>query len=404
MNIDTTKQSNKKALFILFLVVLGALLFRVPGAFTYPQLFAEDGTIYLSQYEQYGVRSFIMSYGGYLHFVPRLISIFWGLLHVNLLYIPACYSLTEFFFTLFIAFYIWKSSEWLNIKNRVLYATCFLLLPIGSDIFMNLTNINWIGSLYLINFLFIRPTDYTPRYYYSTLILLFLISFSGPFSTLISPLIVAAIIKERKTLTLKKIAPMGIILAGGFIQFMYIVFIEGNMDRKMNMAGEQYHVLKIITNNTGKLLFFEHIDWPSPTIKMIISFIVFLALAVFFIIAYQKIANRRKHILLFYGMIVFASFVKAYWPNESRVVLGNPRYYFLPFICIAWLLILSYDKQIKWPFIAAYLAFLALHNSFVIMRLPNKEWKKQVIEYYRGETDTININPEGWKVGLPPLK
>ena len=99
------------------------------------------------------------------------------------------------------------------------------------------------------------------------------------------------------------------------------------------------------------------------------------------------------------------AFVHAYWPNESHVLaMEIARYYFIPFTCIGWLMILSFDKKIKPLYITIYLVFFSIQLHHTRMVLPDKEWKKQVSEYYDGKRQQIDINPEGWQIVLPPKK
>jgi hypothetical protein len=404
MEFSINKANKSRDIILIFLIVLIALLIRRTDAFTNPQLWAEDGAIYFQQYEQYGIKSLVMVYGGYLHFVPRLISTFWGILHVNYLYIPICYSISVFFVTFFIALNIWKTSAYLNIQHRILYATSFLFLPVASEIFMNLTNINWITGLYLINFLFVRYTDYTSKNTYLNLLVIFIISLSGPFAALMSPLILLVIIVERKELTFRKFIPLGLILLGGIIGY---ICLGTQYFRPYPAQPEQYHLFKLITNNTSLLLFskYSFMQWVPPFIMMLISFITFLALLCIFIARYIKIDNKRRYILLAYAIIVFMAFVHAYWPNESHVLaMEIARYYFIPFTCIGWLMLLSFDKKIKPLYIAIYLVFFSIQLHHSRMVLPDREWKKQVLEYYDGKRQQIDINPEGWQIVLPPKK
>jgi len=406
MTISFTKPGKARDITLVFLIVLGTLVYRRPDAFTHPQLWAEDGPLYLQQVEQYGFKSLLIPDGGYLHFVPRIIALFWSLLNVSYFYIPACYVYSAFFFTFFIALNIWKTVNALGIKHKILYATSFLLLPLGSDIFMNLTNINWIASLYLINFLFVRYSDNSNKNQYLNLIAITIISLSGPFSTLLSPVVFLSIIIERKSLTVKKTVPLFLILIGGIIQFIYIKFIDPGMYRGVPGTPEQYHLLMLITNNMRELLFldYRHLQWISPFMGMIICEIVFVILTIIFIKAYRTIINKRKYMLVLYAIIVLCSFIQAYWPNESKVLWDNPRYYFIPFTCIGWLLILAFDKIIRPVYIGVYLLFFLLQHRYIAMVLPDKEWKKQISDYYAGKTRVIEINPDKWKIELPERK
>src|SRR5688572_304731 len=59
-----------------WMVVLTAALLalRKPWALHTPQLWAEDGSIFLTQDEQMGIRAWWLPYNGYLHLLPRLIA------------------------------------------------------------------------------------------------------------------------------------------------------------------------------------------------------------------------------------------------------------------------------------------------------------------------------------------
>jgi hypothetical protein len=407
MNHSMKLTSTYRDIALIFFIVLIALLFRRYDAFTRPQLWAEDYNVYFLQVEDFGARSIIMPYGGYLHILPRLFSGLYHLLHISYFHIPRCYSFTELLFTFFIAVNLWQASGYLNLKNRIIYAVAFLFLPLGSDIFMNFTNINWIASLYLINFVFAWNTGYTEKYYYWHLVVLSIISLSGPFSVFLSPLILLLIIMERKLLTIKNLVPLIIILLGGCIQFIYIQFIDHNFYRGVLANGEDYHLFKLITNNMTQLIFLREnfMQWISPFKALIFSFIIFLFFVYFIIRCYVRVNNKRKYLLLLYGCIIMGAYIKSYWPNESRVLaLENPRYYFIPFICIAWIIILALDKKIDRLFVAVYLAFFLGHSNYIQMPLPDKSWKTQIQEYYEGKRQEIEYNPEGWHSPVPRRK
>ena len=284
-----------------------------------------------------------------------------------------------------------------------MYAVSFLFLPIASDIFMNLTNINWITSLYLINFLFVRHTDYTNRNRYLNLFAIAIISLSGPFSTLLIPLVLAVIVLERKELSFRKMAPLLLILVGGIVQFACIKYIDPGFYRGVKETPEPYHLLKLLTNNVNEYLFLNRLDkWLSPVWINLISFSIFLALLYLFIIAYIKIKNKRRYLILWYAVIVFISFIKVYWPNESRLLATcNARYYFIPFTCVCWLVILSFDEKIKPVYVMTYLVIFCISSRHIRMNLPDKQWKKEITEYYDGKRQQIDISPDGWQFTFP---
>src|SRR3954470_13721233 len=55
-------------------VATALLVARKPWALHTPQLYAEDGSIFLTQDDAWGWRAFLVPYMGYLHFLPRAVA------------------------------------------------------------------------------------------------------------------------------------------------------------------------------------------------------------------------------------------------------------------------------------------------------------------------------------------
>ncbi len=401
------KRNNTRDILIVFVAVLAGLFFRRPDAFTNPQLWAEDCPIFFQQVEEKGWMSLITPYAGYMHFVPRLVALLWNSLHISYYYIPLCYNYSTFLITFFIALNIWKTSGYTDIKNRIVYATSFVFLPLASDIFMNITNVNWMVALYLVNFLYTRYTDHTGKNYILHLLVLAVISLTGPCSILVSPIALAILLIERKQMTFKKILPLGIILLCGAFQLYSIKFLDPGFYRGYPGEKEGVHLLRLFTNNISELSFLRY-DFAASlgTFKMTILSAFILAILLYnFIANYVTISNSRRYILLYAAIIPFAAFVHAYWPNESKVLaLDNARYYFIPYACIMWLMIIALDKKLKLWHIGLYLAFFALQHRYTMLRLPDKHWKEQIAEYYEGKRDVVDFNPDGWHFNMPKRK
>jgi hypothetical protein len=236
---------------------------------------------------------------------------------------------------------------------------------------------------------------------------LFLISLSGPFSALLSPLVVLIIILERKQLTTRKLIPLVVIILCGVVQSICIKFIDPNFYRGTPGQPESFHVYKLFTNNMNELLFMKYnfMQWLSPFKMIIISSFALLVLLYNFIAGYIHIANKRRYVLVGAAIILLCAYIKTYWPNESRVLaLDNARYYFIPYTCIGWLMILAFDKKIRPVYIVLYIGFFVAQHRYTQTRLPDKQWKKQILEYYDGKRDVIDINPDDWHFTMPKRK
>lgn len=390
-----------KEVSLLFFIVLLVLLFRRTDAFTNPQLWAEDGTVFLQQYIDNGISSIFMPYAGYLHLIPRLTIATFGLLHINLLYIPLCYNAVTFLIVFLVAVYLWKCAVFLGLNNRVLFACSFLLLPLGAEMFMNITNIIWFTALFLVAFIIVGSNFGN---IIANSIMVLVCSLTGPFSLLLSPVVALIILIERKTITRKKLIPLIIILICGAIQFGFIKH-SGSITRALPGEAEPLHVVRLVTNNMRDLLFLNSGLLPelSPLKEMALCIILFGFFLYLFGFNYVTMKLERKYVLILAPILFLGSFIVAFWPTESRVTaFGCPRYYFITYACIAWVFIIAYDKKIKLHYLAIYAVYFLLQSKHEMSTLVDKHWKQQVSEYYGGKRQALDINPEGWKVNLPP--
>lgn len=393
-----------KHILSVFVIVLVVLMFRRFDGFVNPQLWAEDGTVFLQQYIDMGAKSIITPYAGYLHFLPRLIVYFYGLLSVNLLYIPLLYAVTCVVILLLLAFKFLNSATNLSLQNKIVFATIFLYVPVGTEIFMNITNLIWFSALYLVDFLLMGYKQYeTSRYKVPIIFMVFIAALTGPFSLLLSPIIVLIIFIERKTIKLNQLLPMIIIMLGGLIQLVCIKTSGNGISRAVPGNPEKYHLLKLIEFNISDLAFASKGLWPdmSDGLKTIISMFLFCGLLYIISKSYIKINLQRKYILILAPVVFLGSFVVSFWPMETiALAFGCPRYYFVPYVCIAWIFIIGHDKQIVTKDIVIYGFYFLLHAKSMSESLPDKEWKKQILEYQSGNRNQIEINPNGWNLNL----
>ena len=391
-------------------VVIIALLFRRYDAFDNPQIYAEDGKIFLQQYKELGIASLFKPYAGYLHTVPRLVALLWG--GVDYIFLPACYNYTTLVITTAVAIYLYHRGKKMGLKHPVLFGTAFLFLPLDSEIFMNLTNVIWITSLAVVVYVFTyRPEDNDDVNYFSIqqltkLVVLIVFALTGPCALLLSPIILLKLWMERKKISIKNSIPLGIILICGAIQVICMKLIDPGWDRRGEVVYKPGHFVEFLTNNIKDLFFLNKPIFLnlSPEIMPAICFVILAALVLVFLWIYKKCGFRDKYVLLLAGVLYFASFIVVYWPNEYFVLaLHSARYYFIPYACIALIVIVAADKKLKNSHIALYLAFISFHGPLIAFALPDKHWKAQVLAYKSGTTDELQINPDGWSVKLPKV-
>jgi hypothetical protein len=405
---------KSRDILLIFIIVFAVLCFRRYDAFFNPQLWSEDGTSVLLGYETNGIKSLVYPIDQYLILLPHLVGVIFGILHVDLLYIPLCYNLSCFVVIFLISVQLWYSANYLNLKYKILYATCFLFVPVGSDMFMNLVNDTGFTYLFTVNFLFV---GYKHGNKYLNIFLIILFSFSGPFTLILSPLIVLIIFLDRKKLTPYTITAYAIMLIAAVIAL--VTSASSNIRHRSTLMinpsfalpPEHLHLLKLVTNNVREVFFLNsHVfSSISPTVIMGVCIIIFVAIMYFVFKSYLKMPYEKKYIFPLVAMLYFGSYIVAFWPNESKLTAFIvSRYYMLPYTCMAWIIILAWDKRIKLWHIGLYLLFFLKHSGNIRSAYYDKHWKQQVLEYYQGRRDTLEINEGGptwgWKFVLPKRK
>lgn len=399
------KRENLRGIVLISLIIICVLAFRRNDAFFNPQLWAEDGPVFVEQFYQNGLSSLITPYAGYSNLIQRLIVAFYGTLHVNLIYIPTLYVYTCLALMIWVAVSIWRTATVFGLKNSVAYGVFFVFTPVASDVFLNITNLNGIMSLYLINFLVVRTITPLKGTGWSELLAIFVISLSGPTSILLCPVVAAIVFIERKSLTIRQILPLLVILVCGTLQLLCVKFIDKDFYRGISGEPEKFHLVRFFANNVGDLFLRQYGVWPdmSDRSAFLVQCILLLGLASLFALCFVRIKLSAKYVILSSMALYIASVVYSYWPNESQLyALRNAsRYFIVPYTLIGWIVILAMDKAIRKEHLAAYAAFFVLQKRCIQFELADKHWKEQAKEYREGKRDMMQINPEGWQFKLP---
>ena len=143
--------SNYSILLILLATII-TLFIRKTDAFTNPQFWNEDGVIFFLQQYNDGASALLQEYAGYLHLVPRLIALVADIL-IPYASIPAFYNYASLLITLIVVMSIF--SPRFPMKNKILIALSISLIPhYANEVFLNVTNLQWILSIMIIIMLF----------------------------------------------------------------------------------------------------------------------------------------------------------------------------------------------------------------------------------------------------------
>jgi hypothetical protein len=185
----STERLKQALLFAgLCLVAFGVLWFRRPDAFLYPQFYAEDGRDFFAQAYADGWHSLFYETMGYCVVYARLADIIGLAVGVPLVYMPWAHTLA----CLAIYVVVWAVVFWrfpAALIGRAIAVLATVLMPIGNEIWMSTTAVQWPMTLLLL----MLCTGQLPQCWISRIsaaVLLLLASFTGPSVLLIFPVLV----------------------------------------------------------------------------------------------------------------------------------------------------------------------------------------------------------------------
>jgi hypothetical protein len=182
---------------------LGAFVvyLRCPLTVRRPELFAEDGAVWLAGAKAHGaLRPLFSSYSGYLHTFPRLVAdagLLVPLLHVPRLFVsfavavevlPACFLVSRRMAGVIPSFWA-----------RLAVAGAYLCLPNSTEVNANLTNAQW--HLGLLLFLVVVAEDAGRLWRVADVVVAVIGGLTGPFVLALAPIAVVVHLLRRRRWT-----------------------------------------------------------------------------------------------------------------------------------------------------------------------------------------------------------
>jgi len=397
---EQNRIANYKNIAFIFITIF-ILIVRKSDSLANPQLWAEDGVIFFAQQYEYGAAAIFTPYAGYLHIVPRIIA---ALANAFFSYanIPTVYNYTSLFITIIVVAHCF--SPRLQLPLKPLLAFSMVLVPQAlNEVFLNITNLQWILCILLVLVLLkdapnSKYGNYALQICTDFCIILFA-GLTGPFMIIMFPFF------AWKYFNIKKIYGK-ILLMMAFctasIQLFYIVsstaFVqEGsmlNLDIFISVFGRKMF---------GGLFFGKSLIY-SDAFFVCFSSLIFFTILLF--LSYKKSPTDR-YITKMVFMILSIS-VGILGTVIMKCSLDTPifiasRYFYVPYVLIAWSLILCLNQDGIWKNIFVIVSLLLIPISTVSIGIQTKmidyNWK-----YYSSLIGTktivdIPINPH-WSITL----
>jgi len=395
-----------------------ALFLRKPYALLVPQPYAEDGSIFLAQNDLLGLRAVFEPYMGYLHALPRLIAWLASRL-LDPAWWPAFYNVTSFAIWLAVIARTFSPRLPLPTALRPWLALAFFLGPQTGEILFTITNLQWVVAFLLIQQAFIAaPTTTLQRI--TDLALLALLGLTGPFILALGPLLAwrwwrtfrspatadsqllppsSQPLAPRLKLSSFNFHSLALASACAAVQAYFILqpgprftFPPFDASQFFAVVGQHLLVWPVLGDLIARKL--------PPALLTILGLLPALALLVWSLRPHPRQLLRAQLVVAF--LLMMAAGVYRARPdtwNLDNLVFGD-RYFYLPRVLLAWLLILELDaaqRPVRWLARALLLACALVHlKDYSVRAEPDYRWTDHVDPIRRGVPANIPTLPEGW--------
>ncbi len=370
-----------------------------PWAVTQPQLWAEDGSVHLLDNETYGVGALLHPYRGYLHTWPRLIAWLAGRT-TDVAHWPLFYSLAA----LLVAAGIFArlASPRLELPAKPWLILAFVLAANAGETFLNLTNLHWLTSFFLLQQVLIAP----PRHRWEGAadgVLLVLAGLTGPFVVVFLPLFVWRWWRERSryALTVLLVAAACATVQGLLVAETGPHFAPQAQPLQPAML---WHVLGLRLVAWPLLGGRLALALPAPVPALMLAAVVGgLGWAAF---RPHPQRRRRLEVLAAFGLIIAACMYRLRPDTWEFLELENgDSYFYIPRVLLAWLVIWQFDARpaaVAWVIRGACVAGVLLNaGDYIKPAPPNYEWRLHCGAIRQGQAANIPILPEGWILQYP---
>jgi len=385
------------------LVLISAVLLalRKPWALHTPQLWAEDGSIFLTQDDQMGARAIVEPYNGYLHLLPRLIA--WiARASADVAWWPAIYNGLAFVIT--VALFARLASRRVVLPAKPWLMLAFVLVVGTGEVLINVTNLQWVTAFFLLLHLFTaRPATLAQQL--GDLAIVIIVGLNGPFALLFLPLFAWQAWRER---TLAAGLALAALTACAAISGWLVTHAGAGLS--LHAGSEPFRPLMALSILGSRL-----VTWPvlGPAAVRAWPIAMHAALGVavigaLLVWALRRDARRpmRTLIVAAFALVTLACTVRVRadtWQDDNLV--NGDRYFYISRVLLAWLVILEFDatpRLVGWIARAVCIVGVLTHAPhFMLPAPPDYQWAKHCDPIRRGVPANIYTLPEGWWIEYP---
>lgn len=391
--------SLKKSHILFYLALFTLLLFiRAQAIFLHPMFWAEDGHIFFSEAYNLGLHSFITTYAGYLHTIPRIIA--YSTLHLPYSVIPAVYSYIALAGVIFCAGTV--LSERFPLPYKPLLALSVILIPTTGEAIGSICNLqNALTPLFL--FLLFAKTPVNKKQAAFDYVILFLISFTGPYILIFYPLFLLQLFRKRNTHNFTLVA---IATIATMTQFFLVLHEHRHLGHilTINLHSIELVIQALYLKIIAAPLFFRAL--PQYIILQFAS----LTLLTLYILYAGFSSDKYKVIIGCLFFLLCVALLSIFYaglgtlPQYLNFIAGG-RYFYLTTVILAWIFIISLSGNKVCKITSSLLLILMLSTSFMHFKFTvishfNYHWPSYSKRINPSQAIKIPINPTGWYIDL----
>lgn len=416
MNSLTTKILSKP--FFLFFFLFAIVVLRRPDIINNAQPWAEDGIFWLQGIYNDGFwSSLLLPANGYYQTISRLTYGFALIFGVNNAALVAnCIAIA--IRVTFVLFILSPRMSFISIPYRVALALYIILMPNLTEGYVNITNIHWYLSMYLMCII-VANHPHSKKEKAHDYFVLIISALSGPFVIFMAPALLLRRIAERGNIvnTIKKINTFDVIFTITFLIQIISILLSSSATRSNAPLGFSIQLLADIITYRVFIGTFIKNSWLAFEGGHFISIVIFLL--VILSLAYYTYKSGWRFLALLIFPVLMISFGLAkpmmsmqdpQWPLFLTPDTGE-RYFFVTNVAFYSFVLFIISRVARANQKAGHLFLLGINvvmiilysNYFKISPLVEVGYKQQIEDFKNSPVGTeqdININPPGWKMHL----
>ena len=382
------------------------LLFRRTDAFYFPQFYAEDGKLFFADAFNEGWASLFYRANGYFHVYPRLLALLGLSAGIPVFWMPTLFVIGTIGVYVLVWFYIYKRMP-TSFVQRCFAILATVYLPVGHEILMNLTNVQWLASLMIPLIVLGRPSSGKWSTALDVVILCFICT-TGPFALIWSPVLALWSYAKWRNGILTKANVITLATVGLFALIIAVALVDhGSIDRDGSNAGGSmfFGALQVLFYQLFYPIICIHVASVPFVLQLMLSAIALVGLRWLFM-QLRKNEDAFGLILLIMSGVFFGITLISYRDDLcslSPIYVGMRNFY-LPALFVVWaalcLPIQHVPRTVLFWCIA--IGWMGIQTGAFLGRkqFEDLNWKYEAAQIGTGSERVVPLNPPGWSMRL----